>query len=327
MTSRACLLPLPGDPFIGEYWLRNYERVWGNEVDKLYVFVNGQTDDRVIGYLRDRVDSLGGVFWSQSGRLVHGHAMRQLVQRCEEDLVLLMEDDAFVRAPGAVDSAFRLIEDDVVDFIGTPRGGMDPQIEAAAIAKWGQFERAGGGSGPGIWPCFFFGRTADLTSTSQRFESWAWQVGDTIPGLEYLVEDRVQTTDTFTTTAFELRATGLRFASCVQHKELWDKDLAVYPDAAWFHAGGLSNADFLRERGAEVCGARLDIGGTFEGKDWAHRIWWWRHILNSSPSLFPELAPRYAQNLDQLEELTRTHEQVDEWNETAGDWASWDDHE
>mgnify|MGYP001593743775 FL=1 len=316
-----------GDPFIVDYWLKNYERVWADDVDELHVHFNGQTDPELVAFIKDRVTALGGRFTTEPGRLIHGQATRKLVEACTADAVLLIEDDAFIREPGAVAAQFARLEAGEADVFATPRGGMDPAIFEYACEKWANEDLTSpeGNYGPGLWPCFVFARLADLMATSRRFESWAWSPGQTIPGLEYTVpaSGSAMCTDSFTTTAFELRGAGLRIGPIVQYKELWNQDLP--PEGApWFHAGGLANGDFLKDVW-DGGGARADIGGTNEGLDWAHRVWWWRRIVDSAGDTLAHLQPTYRKNLARLVDLTGVGDQVEEWTETLLPWISWDD--
>lgn len=325
--TRAALLQLPGDPFVASYWARNFA-TWRHEVDALYVLVNGQTDAEAVDFIEDTLRAVAPgklVFGSQEGRLVHGQATRELVQACDEDLVMLIEDDAFVRDPSQVSQAFDKIEYGHCDVIGSPRGGMSPEVERAAVARWGSFEHANAGAGPGLWPCFLFARTKDLLDTSRIFESRSWGSGHVIPGLGQSFEREV-TTDTFTTTAFELRNAGARVDFCVQHKELWHKELP--PEGApWFHAGGLSNGWFLGSW--DGGGARPGLAGTNEGNDWAHRCWWWHRIAIAETTGDCEylLAQQneYLDKLEQLIGLMGVAEEVDAWTATLLPWINWDD--
>lgn len=323
--TRAVLMQCAGDPYVVAYFLRNYERVWADDVDELHVLCNGQSDPGIVAAIAAEVARVGGRFSSEPGRLIHGQATRKLVDGCDADLVLLIEDDAYIRDPGAVAAHFDRIEDGDADVFATPRGGMDPEIEAYARKKWAAEDLTSpeGNTGPGLWPCFVFCRLANLNATTRRFESWTWKPGQTIPGLDHTVAGREMTTDSFTTTAFELRAAGRRILPVVQHKELWNKTLP--PEGApWFHAGGLSNGDFLADDwdGGQ---ARADIGGTNEGLDWAHRCWWWRRILDSSGSLLEPLQAGYRERLHRLIELTGIAEQVAAWTPILEPWINWDD--
>lgn len=323
--SRAALLPTPGDPFVLDYWARNCREVWRHEVDDLYVLLNGPQDAAVLARNTALLEDLGARVLVDDARLGHGEALGRLLEICDTMHVVLLEDDAYVREQGALDEAFALLEDDEADVLGTSRGGMDPRVQALAEARWGRASTPNGGDGPGLWPCFLFAWRSDLLATSRQFAARAWQPGEVIPGLEHVVEPPdTLTTDTLTVTAFELRAIELRHRYHVQHKELWHKELP--PEGApWFHVGGLSN-----QPGA----ARADIGGTLEGRDWAHRIWWWGHCFASSSAFRPDdhLArpdmrrrDTYRQELKRLIDLTGTADDVNAWTGTLTPWITWRD--
>lgn len=323
----AALLPTPGDPFVVAYWLRNCERVWRDEVDDVYILVNGQGEREIVEFIQREAERIGCRLSWQEEPLGHGQALRALALSCPADTgtVVLIEDDAYVRRAGAIGSALARIEVGETDVIATPRGGMDPEIEAYARAKWSDHDLTSpeGNSGPGLWPCFVFTEIATLRATSMRFESWSWRAGDVIPGLGYGVPRDGMTTDSFTATAFELRGAGLRIVPGPQYKELWDKDLPS-GDVPWFHVGGLSNGNFIRYDW-DGGGSRPGIGGSNEGLDWAHRIWWWRRCLDTADGILPGLQPRYRERLDRLTDDLGVREQVESWTDTLLPWISWDD--
>lgn len=321
--TRGVLMQCPGDPFVAAYWFRNLERVWRGTFGELRVFVNGQDRPEVLDFLRGETERLGGAFTHQPGRLIHGQATRELVLAAESDVLMLIEDDAFVISPAVVDLAFRMVEEGHADVVATPRGGMSPFLEQAATEKWGQFGIENGGNGPGLWPCFFWARRDLLLHTSLRFESWSWQPGDVIPGLDYAVGPEGAHTDTMTAVAFELRGMGARIEPCVQHKELWHKK---YPEqgAPWFHAGGLSCGRFLD--GWHGDSAREGVESN-EAKDWAHRIWWWRRCAETAPPELEHLRDVYLHNLGQLAQFLgpECEREVEAWETDCLDWIRWDD--
>lgn len=323
---RAALLQLPGNPFILAYWLRNHAEVWKDEVDELRVFVNGCKDATVLEIDRRLVEDAGGVFTHQAGRLIHGQATQVLLDCCSADEVMLVEDDAFVRHAGAVDYAFAYAENDCV--VGSPRGGMSPEVEQAARDKWGPEPMGPDGSyGYGLWPCFLFGQRKVLAPVLHGFPSRSWKAGETIPGLGRSF-DREMTTDTFTVSAFLLRESAdLVYEG--QWKELWLRDLpemqyAAGYDPPWFHAGGLSNEDYFNSGGGAL-GARAGIGGSNEGNDWAHRIWWLRRCVTANAALHPDLAAHYHRSLDELTGFCGVEREVEAWGPVEEPWVTWDD--
>lgn len=261
MTT-AALLPTPGDPLLARYWCRNYDQKWRGEVDELLVLVNGQHPEEAAAIYRDH----GATAFLVDRRLGHGQAMRDLLDATDAEVVVYVEDDAFVREPGAIEDRLRIARDGFV--IGCPRGGMDPAIAAAATRKWGEIVGPDGSSGHGLWPAFLFARTDTLRATHRRFESTTWWTGEKIPGLDYTVPSPM-TTDTMTAIAFELRDKSPILLD-VNYKEMNQKDFPAHGWVPWFHAGGLSNdPDAMRD------GIPPESN---EGRDWAHRFWWWRRI-------------------------------------------------
>jgi len=262
----AALLPTAGDPLLAAYWCRNYEQTWRGEVDELHVLLNGTPE------ATDIYRSVGANV-TITARIGHGQALDMLIGATDADAVVLMEDDAFVRRSGAVLERLRRVYSGMDDVIGCPRGGMSPEVEAACKERWGWPEGPDTSAGTGLWPAFLFARTADLRAVPMlRCESMTWKPGEVIPGLGRSFDTEV-TTDTMTAMAFQLRD-RLRITPEVQYKEMWQKDLAemtaLTGDPPWFHAGGLAN---LPET------IRPDIGmDNNEGKDWAHRFWWWRRV-------------------------------------------------
>ncbi len=323
----AALMPTPGDPFVVQYWLRNCARVWRSEVDELHVLCNGQQDGEAVDEIRRMVEALDGRLTVNEHRMIHGHAIRELVEGCDADLIVLLEDDAYVREAGALQSDCDGIRRGETDVYATPRGGMDPEIEQAARAAFADHDLLSpeGNSGPGLWPCFVFCRRHDLVErTSMLLESWTWRPGERVPGIGYRIPDGKQmTTDTFAIAAFELRAAGLRITPVPQFKELWNKNL--WPSGCpWFHVGGLSNGDFLSPSwdGGQ---AREGIAGSAEGLDWAHRIWWWKRAIDTAGGLLPDRQAGYRARLGRLIAYTGVENHVHAWTDTLEPWITWED--
>jgi hypothetical protein len=175
--------------------------------------------------------------------------------------VTFVEDDAFVREPGAI--AKRVNRAWAGEVIGSPRGGMSPELEVAAREKWCEVTGPDGSTGHGLWPCFFFCRSDILAQTDCRFESRNWADGERIRGLDFHVHPGPLHTDTMTSVAFQLRAQN-PISLEGQWKEVHLK--AYVEGAPWFHAGGLSTFDEPIPEG---------LTGSNSGRDFAHRLWWW----------------------------------------------------
>lgn len=315
-----------GDPCLTSYWLRN-AATWRDQVDELLVLVNRQTNVRIVNFLRRETEKVGGVFYHVHGHLIHGEATRMLVGHTDASHVLLIEDDAFVRYPDAVGSAFESVENDTYVVRGSPRGCMSPDLEAAAQAKWGVPEPMsieGDLSGYGLWPNFVVAETALLRATTQKYESFFWPEGEMIPGIGVEAAPGGSHTDSFTGTAFELRGLGAKIVPIEQWAHTARQTIPDAVRPGWFHAGGLSNGDFLNYGNF---GNVHDCGGNNEGLDWARRLWWWRRAFDtrSEDCLTERESELYATSLDRLTAELNVAEQVAEWDKTEPWWITWDD--
>lgn len=304
-VTTAALLPTPGDPFIARYWVRNYERVWKGEVDELAVLINGTDPWEAAGIF---ASAGANVVATLPYRIGHGSALQWLVNATSADTVVLLEDDAYVREPGAI--AAHLMLAAAGEVCGAPRHGMHPILEQAARDKWGDIEGPDGSHGAGLWPCFLFARREFLMDTDLNFNSRFWGPGTTIPGIDYPINGQALDTDTFTAIAFQLRAKH-PITLVGQWKEL---DQKVLPEkgAPWFHAGGLSNFDEM---------PRENIGGTNEGRDWAHRCWWWHRTWVTNPPLGD---PRSQVILRKLR-VGNLWDDYKAWDAIIPPWINWAD--
>jgi len=314
----AAFLPTPGDPFVAEYWCRNYDRVWRGEVDKLRVLINGQTNEQALEHAVRAYENVGADVIITPNRIGHGQAINALLETCVEHAIVLVEDDAYVRTPGVVFNHLMMVAEGVEDVIGSPRGGMSPTLEQLALQTWGPITGPDGSTGHGLWPCFLFARRENLFATNRIFEARNWSRGERIPGINFVVESDSESTDCMTVAAYELRS-RLNISLEVQYKELFQKDFPTDSSPPWFHAGGLSNEDFLRPDWTP--GARKDCGGSNEGLDWAHRCWWWERVAGlAEPSA---MRTKYLTNLDALIEHAGVQEQLAAWTPTLLPWINW----
>lgn len=281
---RAALLPTTGEPFLLACWLRNFVR-WRDEVDELLVCINANSTP---GLAEELVRAAGvRQIPSTLHYIGHGTALRELLQASRADHVVLCEDDAYVRTRGSVGEAFKRIELDTVDVIGSPRcedefGSLNTDWPEAPIGEFTDLSRA-------LWPTFLFAHRADLLATDQRFGDIVFAQGEYIPGLnieaspEWCVRSGPPPTyihvDTFYATTFQLRGLKKRI-------ELVHQVRVVEPHAAkewirndppWFHVSGLSAIHTVLNG---LVGDLPDPGR------WAQRIAWWeRTYREAEPSL------------------------------------------
>lgn len=249
--SRAAILPYPGDPFLINYWLDIYDKYWHSEIDNLYIVLNSTIERPVVDYIHERVKRSPNTNWTYINRQIeHGDAINRALDIVQEDYVMLIEDDAFIFKPGAVEECFRILEVGAADIVGSKRGSCSMEILKAAKDKWGIDYGGYGDQGCNFWPCYFFTKTSILKATSRHFGARAWTTGERIEPLEYDVAVPVVNGDTFVNTSLELRAMipEERIAYVPQY-HAHPSDLDHYRagqflfdgKAPWTHIGSLSS--------------------------------------------------------------------------------------
>jgi hypothetical protein len=315
--SRAALLPTPGDPFLLKYWLENYAKYWKGEVDKLYVHLNTPIEREVVEYEQELLDRYGVNFIYKDHQIEHGDAINELLDMCSEELVMLIEDDAFIFRRGVIDECFYLLEKGECDVLGSKRGSCSMEILEAAKNKWGLNYDGYGDQGCNFWPCFFFIKRELLEKTDRKFGSRAWKMGETIEPLGHVVNGEIVCGDTFVNTSLQLRAMGLRFLCFPQYHgspddlEHFEKRTNLWDgNAPWTHVGSLSSG---------VGGVLVDDNGISLAtrtspqtqrdfvlppahvNEWARRIQWWQAFYdNSDPNKITEFREEYRKALERL---------------------------
>lgn len=265
------MLPIPGDPFLLEEWLRHYAAIWKAEVDRLYITVSWPQSHEVREAIRCAVDTYdphafvhfvaGGPTYDgligYGVKVDHGYALDALLQHVEEDYVVLMEDDLYVRVPGEVDRGFTEVEQGEVDLVGPARGSASWEILQECKRQWGTEIAA-------FWPHLLFTRAGTLRGVG-TMNAKHWYPGEYVPGLGLTVPPAPEgalhggcwSADTFSAASYELRAQGRRCRDSGQ----------VPPFAAGgraFHVGSLSSGPLTGD-------AVITYDGT-----WPYRVAWWR---------------------------------------------------
>ena len=207
MRSRAAILPFPGDPFLLFYWLHLFDKVWQDEVDRLYIYLNSPIEKQVVDYIREMCLQRPKInFVYNDVQIEHGEAINRTLDIVTEELVMLVEDDGFIFKQGAVDKCFRLLESGNYDIVGSKRGSCSTELLDRAKQIWDLSYDGEGDQGPNFWPNFFFCSKALLLKTDRNFASRAWVKGEIIHTLQdYPVEVAVVASDTFVSASFQLR--------------------------------------------------------------------------------------------------------------------------
>lgn len=323
--SRAALLPFPGDPFLLHYWLGFFDRVWGGEVDKLYIYHNSSIEKEVADYIRDLCNANPKInFQYNPEQQEHGFVIDRILDVVEEDLVILIEDDAFIFKQGIVNECFKLIEDDVVDAVGGRRGSCSKEIYDKASEKWGIDNSGMGDTGPNFWPCYFFCKKSDLLKTKRSFGAVSWKQGEKIEELDHVVQEEIVVGDTFVGTSLELRAMGLRFAYKPQYHGS-PEDLEHYKQnynlwdgkAPWTHVGSLSTGvgGVLADKEGRSLSRKNTNAPPYtlknlmkskpktrqEKQEWERRIQWWLTFWQErEPGKIEEFAQEYIDAINRI---------------------------
>lgn len=245
--SRAALLPTPGDPFLLRYWLDLYDRVWRSEIDQLYICINTPLPKYVVDYEISLCNQYGAKYLYFPDQIQHGDALNALLDICEEEYVMLIEDDGYIFRSGYVHDQFRKLEEDRFDVVGSKRGSCSRDILEWAQAKWGIAGFGHGDNGCNFWPNFFFTKKQILLDTDRNFNARTWERGELIEPLERIAIE-LTVGDTFVNTSLQLHARGYRMDYIPQYHGSAE-DIDHYNDrynifdgqAPWTHVGSLSS--------------------------------------------------------------------------------------
>ena len=226
--TKVVFLPLSGDPFVGLFAIIMWER-WANEVDRLYINYNnhaGIPQEVISEFLSKVKNPKIHVIYHPTG-IEHGQALKELLLLSQEDLIMFLEEDAYIFNPGKVTEYFKMIEDGETDIVGSPRGSCGTEIWDVSKIKYNLNYEGIGDKGPNWWPNFFFCKRTDLLKTDLNFGSKQFNVGDYCKELDYTFKT-VNCGDTFVWASMQLRAMGLRSIEIPQHhaspNEITDKE-------------------------------------------------------------------------------------------------------
>jgi len=240
--TRAALLPTPGDPFLNKLWFRLFETRWQGEVDRLYVLVNSKLEPKVISFLASMYQSNPKVkFMYVNHMMEHGKALTELIKECQEDLVMLVEDDGLIFETGAVKEQFDRIESGQFDVIGGHRQSATPGIAEAVKYKFYTEKMESF-----LWPNFLFTKREYLMNTDLDFGAKGFKAGEHVPILD-TVFPQEQAMDTFGWATIQLYAQNLMIDYIEQHHAMAEdimfyeqKDRMWKGNCKWVHWGSLS---------------------------------------------------------------------------------------
>jgi len=250
MRSRAGILPYVGDPFLLNYWLKFYDKVWGSEVDKLYIYAHNLIGEEIWDYIRRRCVKSKNVFLIEDhNQLEHGDSIDKALNSVTEEYVVLLEDDCFIFKSGKIDKCFQEIENEHLSLIGSKRGSCSKEILDRAAEIWGLSYEGLGDQGCNFWPNLLFTHKKILRATSRKFGATHWNPGDYCRPLDYNFNEEA-VGDTFVFASLELRRMLPKgqigyipqyHASPDDLRDYEYKRLLFDGDAPWTHMGSLSS--------------------------------------------------------------------------------------
>ncbi len=306
MKSRAAILPYPGDPFLLNYWFWFFDNVWGDEIQKLYVYLNTPAEKDVVDYIRAICAKRPNVsFIYNDIRTDHGICIDRTLDVVTEKYVMLVEDDGFIFKKHIVDNAFSLLESGQYKIVGSKRGSCHPEISERAKQIWGLAYEGEGDQGCNFWPNFFFCETELLKQTDRNFRAKAWKQGEIINDLmDYQVQNEVIHGDTFVNTSLQLRRMiPEAYIYYLPQYHGHPDDLDHYQQqkylfngaAFWTHVGSLSSgvSGVLRDEYDRALDRRLIdppkaqtvlpkewCQSEAEQKEWERRVQWWQRFID-----------------------------------------------
>lgn len=251
MINRAVVLPSVGDPLLLNLWLKYYIKNIKSSVDTIYLKMTNYIDNNARNYIINKFQDIGAKVWFVDYEEQHGTVLKFLLEKVQEETLVLLEDDFFVLVPGALNESFKKIEDRIVDCIGSTRNCCTQKV-IQNIAN--TFNLSGSSPEhnlrdcPNFWPCLFFAKTETLRKTDSQFGAICWKKGETIPYINMMC-DVDEVGDSFVWASIQLRGHGNRFGY-IHQCHTAPNDLMEFPrklgiysfkPLPWVHIGSLSS--------------------------------------------------------------------------------------
>lgn len=276
--------------------------IWKDEVDVLYILINGQTTPDVNKYilsLLKKYPTEKVIYLFIDHLIDHGPALDTMLDMCTEDYVMLVEEDGFIFKKGQVDKCFNLIEDDKTDIVASARGSCMPEVYNKAEKVWGTPAQT-----PNFWPNFLFIKKDNLLQTDRHFHAKNWNKGDYIKELDLTITDEVSPADTFVWVSMQLRAMGLRVTLVEQYhsyisdvQDVNQKKGLFDGICSWLHIGSLS--------GWQHCLMSDSLPPLLgETEEWERRVaaWllFWEDAQEDLPSYLKDFSDKYKRGIDRM---------------------------
>lgn len=198
--SRAAFVS-SSDPFVLLQFFHYFKTVWYDEVDKLYVVINGEMPPGVSNELKDKLFDDKVIVIQTASFVSHGEAIKKFLSFCDEEYVVLLEDDLIIFKKGELDEYFMRLENKDVAMVGSERMSCHPDI-AALAKKMFRLDYSGKGDvGCSFWPCFLFINKDDL----EYCENYgATHLGDTFVYASFILRNKFSLKDILTVPQYHL---------------------------------------------------------------------------------------------------------------------------
>lgn len=296
--SRAALLPYPGDPLLLNYWLKLFNEVWGDEIDRLYIGFNSPIEEPVLNFIEDICAHPKITLHIERDQKDHGPTINTLLDWVQEEYIMLIEDDGFIFKKGVVDQYFQCLENGQYDIVGSKRGSCSQEISEIASKKWGIAYEGEGDHGPNFWPNFLFLRADLLRSTDRNFSAKQWKQGEKIEGLDHIVTSEFVNGDTLVNTSLQLRGmVPIERILCIPQYHGHPSDIQHFKEgkylfdgqAPWTHVGSLSSGVggiLMDDKGRSLSRRLIDPPKEYtklpnycnteqEREEFERRVQWW----------------------------------------------------
>jgi hypothetical protein len=259
--SRAVILPTPGDPFLLNYWLKYFDKVWSDEIDTLYIYLNTPIEKEAYEFMRDLCNERKKVnLLYEPNQIDHGVCIDRTLDIVKEDYVMLLEDDCFILQKGNIEKCFKQLENGECDIVASKRGSCSTEILERAKELWNIDYSGYGDHGCNFWPNLFFTHKENLLNTDRNFSARKWLKGMEIKELGNFIAPVDLYGDTFVNTSLQLRHKGLTIRyipQCHGHPDdinHYESKTYLFANNSvpWFHVGSLSSG---------ICGILTDDKG------------------------------------------------------------------
>lgn len=315
--TRSVLISSAGDPLLTSFCIETLKKNCWDEFDSLYICYNNYAEcpkkfqGEFFSKYVDEPKIVDGKMISPKIKMIYypyslnyGVPITKMLQICDEDLILLLEDDGFIFTPGKIDECFKRIESGEVDALGSPRFSCGFELVEAIKQNYNLNFEGYGDKGPNYWPNFFFCKREDLLKTDLNFNPKDFIKGTFYPELNHTMSE-TESGDTFVWAGLQMRFNGVRFGEIPQFHcsptEIQDKENGDMNwrngTPFWLHGGSLSVNKFLKGFDPHI--GFPEFANESAKMEFETRVAWWT-ICADTIEGFDEYKVQYRIGLEDL---------------------------